>query len=150
MDSFRGHLMEAVSLQVKQEVLQAFNQDPNMAQMQQSNEEAFAIEFDNAVAQRIAQRIQELVALEQQFSAQQNQDPLLALKQRELDLRAMDIQRKAQEEAEKMDFEANKFSAQQTLQEDKLNLNEELGKKRLELQEEKLKKEQDRAPKQER
>jgi len=146
----QGHLMEHVSLQVKQEVLQAFNQDPNMAQMQQSNEEAFAIEFDNAVAQRIAQRIQELVALEQQFSAQQNQDPLLALKQRELDLRAMDIQRKAQEEAEKMDFEANKFSAQQTLQEDKLNLNEELGKKRLELQEEKLKKEQDRAPKQER
>ena len=40
------------------------------------------------------QRAQELVAMEQQFTAQQNQDPLLALKQRELDLRAMDINRK--------------------------------------------------------
>ena len=45
---------------------------------------------------------------------------------------------KAQEEAAKMEFESNKFSAQQTLGEDKLNLNEELGKKRLELQEQKL------------
>lgn len=134
----QGHLMEHVSLQVKQNVLQQFNQDPRMAEMQSVNEEAFTIEFDNAVAQGIAKRIQELVTMEQQFTAQQNQDPLLALKQKELDLRAMDIQRKATEEAQKMDFEANKFSAQQTLNEDKLNLNEELGRKRLELQEEKL------------
>jgi len=146
----QGHLMEHVSLMVKQEVLQAFSQDPTMAQMQQADEEAFQIEFDNAVAQRIAQKVQELVALEQQFTAQQNQDPLLALKQRELDLRAMDIQRKAQEEAEKMDFESNKFAAQQTLQEDKLNLNEELGKKRLKLQEDKIKQEKNNATQQER
>ena len=146
----QGHLMEHVSLQVKQEILQMFNQDPRMAELQSTDEEAFTIEFDNAVAQRIAQRVQELVAMEQQFNAQQNQDPLLALKQRELDLRAMDINRKAQEEAEKMEFEANKFSAQQTLNEDKLNLNEELGKKRIELQEEKLEQDKNRAPKQER
>jgi hypothetical protein len=134
----QGHLMEHVSLQVKQEVLQQFNQNPTMVEMQSADEEAFQVEFDNAVARRIAQRIQELVAMEQQFTAQQNQDPLLALKQKELDLRAMDIQRKATEEAQKMEFEANKFSAQQTLNEDKLNLNEELGRKRLELQEDKL------------
>ena len=134
----QGHIMEHVSLQSKQEVLQQFNQNPQMVEMQTADEEAFTIEFDNAVAKRIAQRIQELVAMEQQFTAQQNQDPLLALKQKELDLRAMDIQRKATEEAQKMDFETNKFSAQQTLAEDKLNLNEELGRKRIELQEEKL------------
>ena len=134
----QGHLMEHVSLQVKQEVLAMFQQNQSMAQLQQTDEEAFSIEFEAEVARRIAQKVQELVAMEQQFQSQQNQDPLLALKTRELDLRAMDIQRKAQEEAQKMEFEANKFSAQQTLGEDKLNLNEELGKKRLELQEEKL------------
>jgi hypothetical protein len=140
----QGHLMEHISLQVKQEILQQFNQDERMVEMQSVDEEAFTVEFDNAVAQRIAQRIQELVAMEQQFTAQQNQDPLLALKQKELDLRAMDIQRKASEEAQKMEFETNKFSAQQTLAEDKLNLNEELGKKRVELQEEKLENEKNR------
>ena len=134
----QGHLMEHVSLQVKQEVLAMFQQNQSMAQLQQTDEEAFSIEFEAEVARRIAQKVQELVTMEQQFQSQQNQDPLLALKTRELDLRAMDIQRKAQEEAAKMEFEANKFSAQQTLGEDKLNLNEELGKKRLELQEEKL------------
>ena len=146
----QGHLMEHVSLQVKQEILQAFNQDPRMAELQSTNEEAFTIEFDNAVAQRIAQRVQELVAMEQQFTAQQNQDPLLALKQRELDLRAMDINRKAQEEAQKMEFETNKFSAQQNLAEDKLNLNEELGRKRVELQEDKIEQGKDRANEQKR
>ena len=146
----QGHLMEHVSLQVKQEILQAFNQDPRMAELQSTDEEAFTIEFDNAVAQRIAQRVQELVAMEQQFTAQQNQDPLLALKQKELDLRAMDINRKAQEEAQKMEFETNKFSAQQTLAEDKLNLNEELGRKRIELQEDKIEQEKDRATEQKR
>ena len=146
----QGHLMEHVSLQVKQEILQAFNQDPRMAELQSTNEEAFTIEFDNAVAQRIAQRVQELVAMEQQFTAQQNQDPLLALKQRELDLRAMDINRKAQEEAQKMEFETNKFSAQQNLAEDKLNLNEELGRKRIELQEDKIEQGKDRANEQKR
>ena len=146
----QGHLMEHVSLQVKQEILQAFNQDPRMAELQSTDEEAFTIEFDNAVAQRIAQRIQELVAMEQQFTAQQNQDPLLALKQKELDLRAMDINRKAQEEAQKMEFETNKFSAQQTLAEDKLNLNEELGRKRIELQEDKMEQEKNRATEQKR
>jgi hypothetical protein len=134
----QGHLMEHVSLQVKQEVLAMFQQNQSMAQLQQTDEEAFSIEFEAEVARRIAQKVQELVTMEQQFQSQQNQDPLLALKTRELDLKAMDIQRKAQEEAAKMEFEANKFSAQQTLGEDKLNLNEELGKKRLELQEEKL------------
>jgi len=62
----------------------------------------------------------------------------------------MDINRKAQEEAQKMEFETNKFSAQQTLAEDKLNLNEELGRKRIELQEDKIEKEKNRATEQKR
>ena len=97
----QGHLMEHVSLQVKQEVLAMFQQNQSMAQLQQTDEEAFSIEFEAEVARRIAQKVQELVAMEQQFQSQQNQDPLLALKTRELDLRAMDIQRKAQEEEAK-------------------------------------------------
>ena len=97
----QGHLMEHVSLQVKQEVLAMFQQNQSMAQLQQTDEEAFSIEFEAEVARRIAQKVQELVTMEQQFQSQQNQDPLLALKTRELDLRAMDIQRKAQEEAAK-------------------------------------------------
>ena len=135
----QGHLMEHVSLKIKQQVLADFQRDPAMLQLQQSDEDAFAIEFDSEVAKRQAKMTQELAQMETQFDAQKGQDPLIGLKQRELDLKAMDIQRKAVEEAKKMNFERNKFSAQQTLQEDKLNLNEELGKKRINLAEAKLK-----------
>jgi hypothetical protein len=135
----QGHLMEHVSLKIKQQVLADFQNDPAMLQLQQSDEDAFAIEFDSEVAKRQAKMTQELAQMETQFDAAKGQDPLIGLKQRELDLKAMDIQRKAVEEAKKMNFERNKFSAQQTLQEDKLNLNEELGKKRINLAEAKLK-----------
>jgi hypothetical protein len=135
----QGHLMEHVSLKIKQQVLADFQRNPAMLQLQQSDEDAFAIEFDSEVAKRQAKMTQELAQMETQFDAQKGQDPLIGLKQRELDLKAMDIQRKAVEEAKKMNFERNKFSAQQTLQEDKLNLNEELGKKRINLAEAKLK-----------
>jgi len=135
----QGHLMEHVSLKIKQQVLADFQNNPAMLQLQQSDEDAFAIEFDSEVAKRQAKMTQELAQMETQFDAQKGQDPLIGLKQRELDLKAMDIQRKAVEEAKKMNFERNKFSAQQTLQEDKLNLNEELGKKRINLAEAKLK-----------
>ena len=135
----QGHLMEHVSLKIKQQVLADFQRDPAMLQLQQSDEDAFAIEFDSEVAKRQAKMTQELAQMETQFDAQKGQDPLIGLKQRELDLKAMDIQRKAVEEAKKMNFERNKFSAQQTLQEDKLNLNEELGKKRINIAEAKLK-----------
>jgi len=135
----QGHLMEHVSLKIKQQVLADFQNNPAMLQLQQSDEDAFAIEFDSEVAKRQAKMTQELAQMETQFDAQKGQDPLIGLKQRELDLKAMDIQRKTVEEAKKMNFERNKFSAQQTLQEDKLNLNEELGKKRINLAEAKLK-----------
>jgi hypothetical protein len=135
----QGHLMEHVSLKIKQQVLADFQSNSAMIQLQQSDEDAFAIEFDSEVAKRQAKMTQELAQMETQFDAQKGQDPLIGLKQRELDLKAMDIQRKAVEEAKKMNFERNKFSAQQTLQEDKLNLNEELGKKRINIAEAKLK-----------
>jgi hypothetical protein len=135
----QGHLMEHVSLKIKQQVLTDFQSDPAMLQLQQSDEDAFAIEFDSEVAKRQAKMTQELAQMEMQFDSQNAQDPLIDLKQQELDIKNMDMERKAAEQAEKMNFERNKFSAQQTLQEDKLNLNEELGKKRISLAEAKLK-----------
>ncbi len=136
----QGHIMEHVSLKIKQQVLSDFQSNPAMLQLQQTDEDAFAIEFDSEVAKRQAKMTTELAQMETQFDAQKGQDPLIGLKQRELDLKAMDIQRKTQEEAQKLNFERNKFSAQQTLQEDKLNLNEELGRKRINLATAKLKK----------
>tara|TARA_R100000005_G_scaffold95203_1_gene75838 strand:- start:385 stop:2730 length:2346 start_codon:yes stop_codon:yes gene_type:complete len=132
----QGHISEHVSLKAKNEVMQQFLQDPNMVQLQQTNPEAFALQYDSAVAERIVVLTNELVQQEAEFLGMMNQDPLVQLKQRELDLKAQDIARKAQETAERLSVEEGRYEAQQTIAEDKLSLQEEIQRGRLKLQQE--------------
>ena len=133
----QGHISEHVSLKAKNEVMEQFMAQPELAQLAQTQPESFAIQYESAVAERIVVLTNDLVNQEMQFLGQQNQDPLVALKQRELDLKAQDIARKAQETAERLNVETNKFEAQQTIAEDKLDLQEEIQRGRLRLQQEK-------------
>ena len=113
--------------------MEQLSQDPRLVEMKQNNPEAWALEFDSAVAQRVVVLTNELVQQEMQFLKQVNMDPLVMLKQRELDLKAQDIQRKDQETDKRLDVETDKFQAQQTIAEDKLNLAEEIQRGRLDL-----------------
>ena len=137
----QGHISEHVSLKAKKEVMEAFMQQPNLVQLQQVNPEEFAKQFESAVAERIVVLTNDLVNQEMQFLGQQNQDPLVMLKQRELDLKAQDIARKAQETAARLDVETNKFESQQTIAEDKLNLQEEVQRGRLKILQDKAREE---------
>ena len=137
----QGHISEHVSLKAKKEIMDAFMKQPNLVQLQQVNPEEFAKQFESAVAERIVVLTDELVNQEMQFLGQQNQDPLVMLKQRELDLKAQDIARKAQETAARLDVETNKFESQQTIAEDKLNLQEEVQRGRLKLLQDKAREE---------
>ena len=96
------------------------------------------------VAERIVALTNDLVNQEMQFLGKMNQDPLVMLKQRELDLKAQDIQRKAQETAERLEVETNKFQAQQNIAEDKLDLAEEIQRGKLKLQKEQVKQKGDK------
>ncbi len=118
----QGHISEHVSLKAKQQVSEAFSQQPELVALAQSNPEEFEIQYAAAVADQVVLLTNELVNQEMQFLGKMNQDPLVMLKQRELDLKAQDIQRKAQETAERLDVETNKFEAQQNIAEDKLDL----------------------------
>jgi len=137
----QGHISEHVSFKAKQEVLAAFMQQPELVQLQQVNPEEFVKQFNSAVAEQIVLITNQLVEQETQFLGMQNQDPLVALKQRELDLKAQDIARKAQETAARLDVETNKFEAQQDIAEDKLSLQEEVQRGRLKIQQEKAREE---------
>jgi len=137
----QGHISEHVSLKAKKEIMEAFMQQPNLVQLQQVDPEEFAKQFASAVAERIVVLTDELINQEMQFLGQQNQDPLVMLKQRELDLKAQDIARKAQETAERLDVETNKFESQQTIAEDKLNLQEEVQRGRLKILQDKAREE---------
>tara|TARA_Y100000593_G_C4272698_1_gene318262 strand:+ start:19 stop:1404 length:1386 start_codon:yes stop_codon:yes gene_type:complete len=137
----QGHVSEHVSLKAKKEIMEAFMQQPNLVQLQQVDPEEFAKQFESAVAERIVVLTDELVNQEMQFLGQMNQDPLVMLKQRELDLKAQDIARKAQETAERLNVETNKFESQQTIAEDKLSLQEEVQRGRLKILQDKAREE---------
>ena len=65
-------------------------QDPQMQRMAQQNPEQFEIMFEAEVAKVAAQITQELVQTEMQTNAAK-QDPLVRIKQQEVDLKAMDM-----------------------------------------------------------
>ena len=142
----QAHVSQHVGLKVKNKVLAQLLETEEMKQLQLERPEEFAMLFESKVAEEIAVETENLINMERQFQAATGQDPLVQLKQQEIDLRALDIQRKMQEEEKKREFEAQKFTAKQFLDEDKLNLDEELGRKRLRLQEEKIKQGKNNAP----
>ena len=111
----QGHISEHVSLKAKNEVMQQFSQNPQLVELKETNPEAWALEFDSAVAQRVVVLTNQLVEQEMQFLKQVNMDPLVMLKQRELDLKAQDIQRKGQETDKRLNVETDKFQTQQTI-----------------------------------
>ena len=108
--------------------------------LQQQNPQQFQIQFDAAVATAVAEITEELVRGEIQAKAGQV-DPLVRLKQQEIDLRAMDMQRKEREtelraqldmtkEANRLDFQYDKLSEQSDQSDQRLQVaREKLAKK---------------------
>jgi hypothetical protein len=67
---------------------------------------------------------------EKKITSQFDSDPLLKLKSREVDLRAMENERKKDEGEQKMDLDRAKLLQARQLTEDKLDQNEKLAKLR--------------------
>jgi hypothetical protein len=95
--------------------------------------------YNSEVAKRIAQITAELAQNESMMDAQKN-DPVVMLKQRELDLRAMDLQRRAQEGSMKIEQNQDQFDEKLDFDKLKLETQDEQSDKRLEVAREKMEK----------
>ena len=113
---FQGHISEHISQMATIQILQIMREDPEMAQMEQQDPEGFNQMAASQIAKRITVLTQQLV----QEEGGQQQDPLVALKQRELDLKAMDIQMRAQREEAKLDQNQEQFEDRLDFDEEKL------------------------------
>jgi hypothetical protein len=134
----QSHISDHVSYKAKAEVSQMIMQNPEMAQMAQQDPQQFQIMFDAEVAKVAARITQELVQGEMQASAGK-EDPLVRLKQQEIDLRAMDLQRKAEETKFKSDQENMRASQRLEYEYDKLAQQDQQSDERLEVAREKIK-----------
>ena len=122
--------------QVQLEFPQEFQMLPQMQQMavqnpqmqQQLQQISQKIEARKALL--IADMTEDFMKEEKQITSQFDHDPLLKLKQREVDLKAMEAERKMKEDEARIDLDRAKMVQAKDLTEQKLEQNEDLAKLR--------------------
>ena len=133
--ALQAHISEHISLKAQGEI-GAMIADNGMMQMKlQSDPGGAQVEINAMIAARVAELTMELAASE---SMSQKQDPLVALKQRELDLRAVDIQRRADQDFNSNEIRENEIDERLDIEKMKLENNEDQAAERIRIAEEKL------------
>ena len=133
----QGHISQHVSFKAQKEVMAMMQQNQQMMMIAQQNPQQFQMVMASEVAKRIAQITSELAQAEAQQDGAK-QDPLIMLKQRELDLRAMDMQRRAETDALRINNQDEQFEDRLDFDKVKLEVNDEQSDERLEVAREKM------------
>ena len=132
--ALQSHISEHVSMLAQGEVGAQIQNDPMMQQMLQSDPEGAEIKIASMIANRVATLTLELAQSENLGK----QDPLVMLKQRELDLKAMDLQRKADQDMMSNDIRMNESEEKLDIEKMKLENNEDQAAERIRIADEKL------------
>ena len=130
----QAHISEHISFKARaQALIQIQQTNPEIMQMQQTDPEGFRQIFDGVHAERIQVLTEELVKQEQPAD-----DPLVRLKQQELDLRAADNQRKGEEFLIQEERKAEEFDDRLDLDKMEREDAEDAGKERIRVADDKL------------
>jgi hypothetical protein len=133
----QSHISEHISFKATLEVQQMVLQDARLQMMAQQDPQAIQVLVNNMIAQKVVEHTAQLQQMEAQVNNQQ-QDPLIRLKQQEIDLRAMDLQRKAQEAQMKEQGQFTRQEAELALDIERLKSQEEAQANRLDVAKAKL------------
>jgi len=140
MAAIQKNILEHISLMAQEQVQLEFREQmQQMMQMQQMAATNPQVQqqlqmLTNQVEARksvlIAEMTEEFMKEEKQITSQFDSDPLLKLKSREVDLRAMENERKKQNDEATQDLNRAKLMQAQEIAEDKMEQNEDLAKLR--------------------
>ena len=86
--------------------------------------------MERQISLKATEFIEEMFIEEQQAMEGQGQDPLVGLKQQELQLKAQDIQRKAENDAARIDIDMKKMDQTEDLTKEKIQSNEDIAQLR--------------------
>ena len=132
----QAHIMEHISL-LARGVVEAENAEIIQAEAQKFGgqippelQQQFQTEIEKQVSVKATEFIEEMFIEEQQAMSGQGQDPLIGLKEQELQLRAQDIQRKSQNDQQKIELDAAKLDQQAKIAQDKIDSNEDIAQLR--------------------
>ena len=132
----QGHISDHISFKAQGEVGAMIAESEEMNMMAKQDPAGFEIQFNSMVAKRIAELTTQLIQAE---GGTQQQDPLVALKQRELDLKAMDIQRRAQETQQDLERKDIELEEKYDIERMKMENQEEQAAERMKVAKDKLK-----------
>ena len=140
MAAIQKNILEHISIMAQEQIQLEFREQMQQMMMlqqqaavnpqaqQQLQQMTQAFEARKAVL--VAEMTEEYMKEEKQITSQFDSDPLLKLKSREVDLRAMENERKKKADESKSDFDRAKLMQARDLAEDKLDQNEDLAKLR--------------------
>ena len=138
--SIQKNILEHISImaqeQVQIEFIQELQQLPMLQQQAQMNPQAaqqiqsITIQIESRKAQLVAEMTKDYADEENKLVGQFDSDPLLKLKSREVDLKAMENEQKRKEAEERLNLDKMKAMMNQTNEENKLEQTEDLAKLR--------------------
>ena len=142
MAAIQKNILEHISIMAQEQVQLEFNEQfQQMMMMQQQAQtnpqvaqqiQQITQQIEARKAILIAEMTEEFMNEEKKITSQFDSDPLLKLKSREVDLRAMENERKKEEMEKKIELERAKLVQSKELAEDKMDQNEDLAELRAE------------------
>ena len=136
MASLEKNIFEHISLMAQEQIELEFRDElvqlQQMAQNPQMQQQVMMLtqRIESRKAQLIAEMMEDFMNEEKKITSQFDNDPIAKLRSRELDLRAMENDRKEREGKERMNLDKMKTMMNQANQDEKLEQNEELAKLR--------------------
>jgi len=140
MGAIQKNILEHISLMAQEQVQLEFREQMQQMMMMQQQAasnpqiqaqlQALTNQVESRKAILIAEMTEEYMKEEKQITSQFDNDPLLKLKSREVDLRAMENERKKNADKVDEDLARAKLMQAQEISEDKLDQNEDLAKLR--------------------
>jgi len=122
--------LQMMSQQIQQMGQQQGQQGQQAMQQVQMQAKMLQEKIEARKAQLISDAMEEFLKEEQKISSQFDNDPIAALRSRELDLKAQENVRKEQESKDRINIDKMKAMMNQSTQDEKLQQNEDLAKMR--------------------
>ena len=133
MAALQSHISEHISFMARQQVMEKNRQELEQLQQQLGGQQLppelqkeMQIRLESEIAELESKITEEIVAEEQEFLGTTNEDPLINLKQQEIDIKEQDAQRKALYDKEKLDIDRDKLEQKTEIDQKKLNQDAEI------------------------
>jgi hypothetical protein len=136
MAILQSHIMEHVSIQAREEVEEETRPEIEQITAQYGGQLPEELQLqvqerlESQVAEKVAEMTDEMVQEEAEAVQEMTQDPLVGLKQQEIDLRAQDIERKAMADQAKIGIDQEKLRQTGKIAQDRIESQEDIAQLR--------------------